>query len=328
MIVVAVLILPPLGYYVVARHVLLNFGVVVPGQVYRAAQPDGEHLAAWIDEHGLRTVVNLRGEQPDDDPVYAGERRAAQEHHVDLVDIRFSALRLPPRHMLLRLIDTLETAERPIMLHCYAGADRTGVASVLAAMAIGGESYEQARHQLTIRYFHLGDDDTHIEGVFTEYEAWCREQGRPTAGWEQFRDWARQTYRTAYYYVLIDTPETITANAGQTVDMACRFTNDSHRVLPASDARRAITAVAYRSATPNANAGKVLGKTRLPAKDLAPGESIDVNLALTAPDEPQRVDVIVDLFERGDAGNDDIHLFAHQGSPVHRVTLIVEPGDN
>ena len=42
-----------------------NFHEVVPGQFYRSAQLSGERLGAEIDRYGIKTVINLRGENPD-----------------------------------------------------------------------------------------------------------------------------------------------------------------------------------------------------------------------------------------------------------------------
>lgn len=38
-----------------------NFHAVIPGEVYRSAQPLGAALARYRNEYGIRTVLNLRG---------------------------------------------------------------------------------------------------------------------------------------------------------------------------------------------------------------------------------------------------------------------------
>src|SRR5207237_623295 len=61
-----------------ASRVMLgsNFHTVVPGRIYRCAQPSTAALDQIIAEHGIRTVVNLRGTC---DPFdwYLDEARAA-----------------------------------------------------------------------------------------------------------------------------------------------------------------------------------------------------------------------------------------------------------
>ena len=52
------------GYY--NRNVLGNFREVLPGQVYRSAQPTPEQLRRWTSQYGLKSVLNLRGTQTAD----------------------------------------------------------------------------------------------------------------------------------------------------------------------------------------------------------------------------------------------------------------------
>src|SRR5262249_20006714 len=57
------------GVLVQAGDVCLggNFHAVVPGKVYRSAQLSSEALGECIHDHGIRTVINLRGENADED---------------------------------------------------------------------------------------------------------------------------------------------------------------------------------------------------------------------------------------------------------------------
>jgi hypothetical protein len=41
-----------------------NFYVVSPGTAYRAAQMDGQALVQWTQDHGIASVLNLRGANP------------------------------------------------------------------------------------------------------------------------------------------------------------------------------------------------------------------------------------------------------------------------
>ena len=67
-----------LAAFVLVRWTTGNFGTVVPGRVYRSAQLSGEALSARIREHGVRTVLNLRGPNPDE-TWYRRERQATLE---------------------------------------------------------------------------------------------------------------------------------------------------------------------------------------------------------------------------------------------------------
>src|SRR5947207_6908268 len=49
------------GWEIVRVGLGINSHVVLPGKVYRSAQPDENFLRQMVRDHGLRTVINLRG---------------------------------------------------------------------------------------------------------------------------------------------------------------------------------------------------------------------------------------------------------------------------
>jgi protein tyrosine/serine phosphatase len=131
-----------------------NFRSVEEDRAYRSAQLDASTLNLVFDEYGIRSVINLRGEN-EQDAWYRNERAAAEQAGVTLVDIRMSAGRLPSRDALLLLYDTFQTAEYPILIHCQSGADRTGAASAIWRMVVRGDTREAARIELSLVYGHF-----------------------------------------------------------------------------------------------------------------------------------------------------------------------------
>ena len=131
-----------------------NFHGIAPDQAYRSAQLDGESFRLIFAVFGIRTVVNLRGTNPDE-LWYQNEQAAAQECGVTLVDVGMSAQALPSRETLLLLYDTFATAEHPILIHCQAGADRTGAAAAIWRMVVKGDSREAAQAELGPLYGHF-----------------------------------------------------------------------------------------------------------------------------------------------------------------------------
>src|SRR5437764_3788361 len=89
-----------------------NFHAVVPGRIYRCSQPSAQALDRLIAEHGIRTVINLRG-SCDPFPWYLDEARATHRHNVSQEDICFSAGRLPAVPELRRLVEVLDHTEYP-----------------------------------------------------------------------------------------------------------------------------------------------------------------------------------------------------------------------
>jgi protein tyrosine/serine phosphatase len=131
-----------------------NFHVIEDGQSYRSAQPTAEGLQAAIEQLGIATVVNLRGENPDD-AWWRQERAVCDEMGVTLLNIRMSAQELPSPEVLLSLYDAFINAEYPILIHCQAGADRTGAAAAIWRMVVLGDSRAEASAELSPMYFHF-----------------------------------------------------------------------------------------------------------------------------------------------------------------------------
>lgn len=131
-----------------------NFRSVEEGRAYRSAQLDATSLNLVFDEYGIRTIINLRGEN-EQDAWYRNERAAAEKAGVTLVDIRMSAGQFPSRDALLLLYDTFQTAEYPILIHCQSGADRTGAASAIWRMVVRGDPRAAARAELSLVYGHF-----------------------------------------------------------------------------------------------------------------------------------------------------------------------------
>nr|WP_234894951.1 tyrosine-protein phosphatase [Sinorhizobium meliloti] len=50
----------------------------------------------------------------------------------------------------------MQTAPKPILIHCQAGADRTGLAAMLYLQQIAGIDEEISERQLSVRYGHIG----------------------------------------------------------------------------------------------------------------------------------------------------------------------------
>jgi protein tyrosine/serine phosphatase len=142
------------GAYVGILILSGNFHEVLPGQLYRSAQLSGERLGEEIDRYGIKTVINLRGENPGKD-WYDDEVRATADHGATHVDFGMSARRdLTPEKM-QRLLALLKSAEQPILVHCMSGADRTGLASVIFLQQVAGIDEEEAEWQLSPLFGHI-----------------------------------------------------------------------------------------------------------------------------------------------------------------------------
>lgn len=127
-----------------------NEAEIAPG-VWRANQPGPWRLARWK-ARGIRSVLSLRGGQ--DVAAARIERAACEELGLDFSMIRLSATTAPSRAVLLDLLGRFRSLERPFVMHCKSGADRTGLAAALYLMAIEGQPWAQAKDQLSLRHAH------------------------------------------------------------------------------------------------------------------------------------------------------------------------------
>ncbi len=152
----ALLLLPAagMGAWALGLQVVGNIHVVEPGQLYRAAQLNGSTLDHVLDTYGIRTVINLRGEN-DGTPWYDDEVAVTRKHGLVHIDIRMSANREPDEATVTKLVHALGEAPKPILVHCQSGSDRTGLASALYELLVAHRSATDAAGQLSFRYGHF-----------------------------------------------------------------------------------------------------------------------------------------------------------------------------
>jgi protein tyrosine phosphatase (PTP) superfamily phosphohydrolase (DUF442 family) len=154
-----------------------NLHAVLPGRVYRSGQLSPAALRRTIAALGIRTVVNLRG-CCDPQDWYLAECRVTHRQDVAQEDVCLSAGRLPAVAEMHRLVEALDRAERPLLLHCQRGADRTGLASAVVELLYTDSSLAWARRQLGLRYGHLAlGRPANLDWFFDLYAGWLAAQG-------------------------------------------------------------------------------------------------------------------------------------------------------
>ena len=85
-----------------------NLHAVLPGEVYRSAQPSEAQLTAWTATHGFRSVLNLRGASEAD--WYRIERATADRLNLQYADfvIRKAEIAAPDQAVdLIALLESL-----------------------------------------------------------------------------------------------------------------------------------------------------------------------------------------------------------------------------
>jgi DSP-PTPase phosphatase fused to NAD+ Kinase len=123
-----------------------NFCLVTPGVLWRGASP-GKRGAAWLVEHGVRTVVSL---QLDMRPAFRQARldprvaRSVTYYHVqDFIAVDVLTHYRLDDHVAYALA-IIEKAPKPVFVSCRAGVDRTGIIAAAYRVLVQGWSRRKA----------------------------------------------------------------------------------------------------------------------------------------------------------------------------------------
>jgi protein tyrosine/serine phosphatase len=182
--------LVPLGVHVWYVALGSNFYTVIPGQVYRSAQPSPTDLLHLVQAYDIRTVINLRGEC--DEAWYYEEHARARELGVDVVDVGLWARAAPPPDQLRLLVEAIARSPGAVLVHCHSGGDRSGLAAALALLLRTDGTVADARRQLSVFYGHNPfGSGTAMDQVLDRYEAWLAVRGQAHCP-ECLRQWANR----------------------------------------------------------------------------------------------------------------------------------------
>ena len=130
-----------------------NVHVVESGRVLRSAQPTAARLDAISHQYAIRSVLNLRGDNAGK-PWYDEEMRASHADGLVHFDYALSAEHDVTPAQMDELMRIVAAAPKPLLIHCNAGADRTGLVSALYQVSRGVPA-SQAATQLSLHYGHF-----------------------------------------------------------------------------------------------------------------------------------------------------------------------------
>lgn len=101
-----------------------NLYEIAPG-VYRGAQPTMGQLKKLRDKLGIKTIINLKNDNRKS-AYFLFEEERCKELGLKLVNVGISSRSLPSTQQLIEYKKVLEEEmEKPVLIHCKAGADRT-----------------------------------------------------------------------------------------------------------------------------------------------------------------------------------------------------------
>ncbi len=90
----------------------------VTKHLYRSAQPSADGMRAY-EKFGIQTVINLRAFHSDAEEVRGTE--------LTLVEIPILTWDAGKDEIVIRVLQAIRDAKKPVLVHCQHGADRTGL---------------------------------------------------------------------------------------------------------------------------------------------------------------------------------------------------------
>ena len=183
-----------------------------------------EVLEHRIRELSLRSVINLRTSERGTSWLKA-EQEVTEVHGVDFHLIRLSVF-MPPRATLQQLVRLLDTARRPLLLHCEMGVERSGIASAVVVLLAGGNIAE-ARKQFGLTYgFVPLICHPDLLKVLDDYGHWLAVRGWSHTP-ERFRRWVENDYVPYFYRARLE-PLDVPASIVQGQRGADAFSSHEH----------------------------------------------------------------------------------------------------
>ena len=141
-----------------------NFFIINEG-VYRSGQPSPKLLEHYIVKHKIKNIINLRYSDTSDQDIYLMQKNICYKLNTNMINIPISARRLPEKDKLKLILDIIKQIQKPFLVHCKTGADRTGFFMALYIFYTTND-IELAKKQLSLKYLHVRYSSTGILDYF------------------------------------------------------------------------------------------------------------------------------------------------------------------
>ncbi|WP_254053548.1 tyrosine-protein phosphatase [Singulisphaera sp. GP187] len=168
--------------------------MVQSDRVYRSGQMPAANLARAVRDHRIKTVLNLRGANPDQS-WYPAERATTLAAGATQIDLSMASDMWLSRNQARTVLKVLDTCTYPILIHCQWGSERTGLVSAITELLRPGGSLADARRQFSLVYLYVkAGDGAVMERHLDRYEHWLK-AGTLAHSPKQFRHWITQEFR-------------------------------------------------------------------------------------------------------------------------------------
>lgn len=131
-----------------------NFHTITAGEAYRSAILDRDELEYYVKKYSIKSIVNLLGDHPNE-AWYREEIEVSADHNVKHYNVSLPVSQEPTEEDVRELVEIFKNAPRPVLIHCKAGADRSGLAAAMWKVIVDKEPKSEAGRQLSILYGHI-----------------------------------------------------------------------------------------------------------------------------------------------------------------------------
>ncbi len=126
------------GHWVVFEH---RFATITEGQVYKSGAMPGDELLERVEEHDIKTVIDLRLYYPDE-----VVREAERLKKVGVNHFHLPTEQVPEDKTVDAFLEIMkDPANRPVLIHCHDGEGRAVLFSAIYRIEFEGWDPERAR---------------------------------------------------------------------------------------------------------------------------------------------------------------------------------------
>jgi len=135
--------------FIIIIHVLGNFHKISE-EVYRSGQLNKYNLEYYVKKYKIKTIINLRGTSKKE--WYKTEKAIADEFDINHISFGITNKEFYDFNQTSQIVSMLKNVEKPLLIHCEGGADRTSLVSALYQYAVVKKSAEESAKEFSVFY--------------------------------------------------------------------------------------------------------------------------------------------------------------------------------
>jgi len=144
-------------------HVYGNFHKV-DENVYRSAQLYFFNMPYYIEKYNIRTIINLKPK------IDKYEKKFVKENNITYIHFVLSDSKEVSLDKMKQLSKLIKEAPKPVLIHCFAGADRTSLATAIYLYDINNSNYKNAFDFIPYGHFPwFGSKTKAMDNSFKKY---------------------------------------------------------------------------------------------------------------------------------------------------------------